>query len=808
MGALRANTGIRAPLRQERPHMVADVTSSTRFFSPNTHALPIYGSTFIGRADETQTVVNLLRREQNRLVTLLGPGGIGKTRLALEVATRIERDFACETRLVPLENITDHLMLGTMIAKSFVSEVPRGADVLDYLCHVLADRRVLLILDNLEHLPGASSTVAHLLAHCARITVLATSRAPLEIRGEQLYSLPPLAIARSGDDVSIEEFARTDAIRLFLDRVRVIQPSFRLTHENAQIIAAICEYLDGLPLAIELAAAQVSVLPPELLLAHIKAHQPLPVAGPSDAPDRLQTMRNAISWSHALLSDAGQRVFRRLGVFPGDFSLATAECLCREVAVVDSMPGGDATGVIGVLGELISHSLLRQADWQGEARYSMLRTIRHFALDCLIASGEAPIVEAAHADILLERAEQAPWAWVTDIGTEIDRLEPEHPGFLAALAWYQRVDDASRMARLAIALTGFWYARSHDLIGRMWVDRALKHAPELSCALQGRLHVCRGLLSGGEKAPPASAWFDAGISMLSDVDDAEMKTVAHIILGAMAYFRGDYDRAEAMVGNAILLTRYIESPLLRAALHARALANLEPVALARGDTELAARHREHTLRLYREYGSLTGLLNTFRSRGILASERGDFVPAMIYFRDCIALSRPRVDQEFLLPVLDWCGVIAVAWGKLDTAARLLGAVESLSHSHGVKTPATVHDRALAALLLAGRPARIRKMLDVGRRIPVEDVLMEAQDLSPQSGEDDATSEPSLTKRELDVLSLLADGLSNREIAEELFLSVRTVESHVIHLCRKLGSRTRIGAVAIAVSEGIIDPGFE
>ncbi|HWV25298.1 MAG TPA: LuxR C-terminal-related transcriptional regulator [Thermomicrobiales bacterium] len=765
--------------------------------------LPEPATTFVGRTDDIMTVMSMLARGDVRLLTLTGPGGIGKTRLAIETANLLQTVSSSIIRFLSFESVTDDTFLGRMIARALDVEIQRGTDVITQIQLALTERPVLLILNNLEHLPGASLTIAQVLAHCASITILATSRSPLEIRGEHLYPLKPLAVPSNDPQLAIEDLAKIDSIRLFIERAQTLSPAFRFTRENAAPIAAICGHLDGLPLAIELATAQIPALSPASILDHIQTRQPLPITGSIDTAARFRTIRNAIDWSYDLLSEDARRLFRRISIFPGSFSLHTVQSLNHNIGLGNDASSNDTEVTIRELSELIDHSLLRRDESADQPRYSMLQTIRRFGLDRLAASDEASLVSSTHAAIFLDFAERMRWAWVIASGNELDRLDAEHQNILAALGWFLKANDVHSLARMVVAMTGFWYVGVHDDTGTTWIIRALQCLPPPSRKLKGSLYISRGMLRGTQPDRSANEWLDEGIALLDEIDDAAEMTVALIWRGAIAHYRGDNDLAKTILDRALRAARKIDNTLLRAALQARAISNLGIAAGAEGHPERAAWYHDEARHLYRTHGFLPGLMQAFVDRGILACEQGNFSIAMIYFREGVSLSGTPADQALLMAVFDWCAVIAIEWKHITVAGRLLGASNALGQTLGEPWGNPLRDRVLSALQDSISPERIRKLLREGQNAPVEKAISAVRQLQLSTGT--PNDEPILTARELEVLRLLADGLSNREIAEKLYLSVRTIESHVFHICRKLGARTRIAAVAIAVSKGLIDP---
>ena len=435
--------------------------------------LPAPLTAFVGRERELAGLRALLARRDVRLLTVTGPGGVGKTRLAIEAAREIADGFAAGARFVPLAPLESPDLVLPAIARTLGIGESHHGGILRDLTEQIASTELLLVLDNVEHLLAAGPDLVLLLAACPALTLLVTSRAALRVSGEHEFAVPPLPLPVERGTWTFDQIAASDAVRLFVERAEAVQAGFRLTPANAWDAAEICRRLDGLPLAIELAAARVKVFPPRALLARLERRLPLLTGGPRDAPARLRTMRDAIAWSHDLLDADEQRLFRRMAVFVGGFTLDAA----IDVAGDGTLP---EEAVVEGISSLVDKSLLHPAasddaanDDLGEPRFSMLETVREFALDELARSGEEDAVRRAHAEYfraLAERAEPelrgaGQVAWIA-------RLETELPNLRAVLDWSLAGGEVETGLRLAGALCWFWFLRNHVAEGRAWFDRA------------------------------------------------------------------------------------------------------------------------------------------------------------------------------------------------------------------------------------------------------------------------------------------------------------------------------------------------
>ena len=625
----------------------------------------------VGRATELAAVVLALHDPDSRLVTLTGPPGVGKTRLAIEATRRFVALAPAEIVFVDLAPISNPLLvLPAIAAAAGVRETatPALPDRLQArLAARLATRPAVLVLDNFEHLLAAAPVVRDLLQASADARLLVTSREPLRIRGEQVMPAPPLATPQLAAAMGVRDVVGYEAVALFVLRARESDPEFQLTDENARAIAELCVRLDGLPLAIELAAARATLLPPAVMVERLAQRRPVLTVGRRDLPARQRTLADAIAWSYDLLGKDEQRFFRRLSVFLGGFSLEAAE------AVATTQRGFD---VFGGLPSLLDKSLLvRQPGRAGSVRFGVLETIREYGLERLAASGEEEAAREAHTAYVLAFAEEA--AHDVRAGpaqrAAIERLEDEHDNLRQALTWALAQADPARALRLTEALWRFWWFQGHLSEGQRWLERAVERGRDAPPAAHAKALIAAGRLAWlrGELAA-ATRWLEQALALGPEPFD---RCEALNALSDVARYQGDHEWAEAALAEAMDLGRAEEDWWhVGASLH-----NLGIVALEQGDYERARAALEEGLAYARQEESWYLACSALHYLSRVAFEQGDYARAAALRREDLMVQRELAPTAPIgaAACLDGVALLAVVQHQPAPAARLFGAAATL-----------------------------------------------------------------------------------------------------------------------------------
>ena len=627
--------------------------------------LPVPVTSFVGRTVEVARLTDLLFGRQARLVTLTGPPGIGKTRLAIQAASNLQDRFADGVYFIDLAPITDHALVVPEIARTLDLREMGDRTLLDMLTEYLRDRQLLLVLDNFEQVTPAAGALAHLMQSAPELALLVTSRELLRLRGEKDFPVPPLSLPDSRYAPPPEQAARYEAVRLFADRAADARGDFQLTAENAPTVLEICRRLDGLPLAIELAATRTRLFTPQALLARLQDRLKLLTGGARDLPARQQTLRTAIEWSYDLLDSAEQRLFRRLAVFHGGRTLEAIETVC------------DAEGDLGIdvvegVSSLVDKSLLVVREGTGgDPRYVMLETIQEYAREKLEESGEAEALRQRHALYLLGFVERlAPYLIGPEQAAWLARLEDDHDNFRAALQWSLGPGDPAVGLRLVAALQRFWAPRVHE--GRQWIVALLAspHAqsPEYKVLRARAMDVAGNLAYLQSDFVAAKSLFQQSLAIFREVGD---KTgIAHALdgLGEVATEYGDYETAGILFEEALALNRETGNTWGVADM----LIQIGWADMRTGDYESARVRLEESLAHYRQIGDTNRLALVLSGLGEVAVRQGDYARAAPLLEESLAASRAIGRPWGAATVLGTMGWRAMLQEEYPGAADLLG----------------------------------------------------------------------------------------------------------------------------------------
>jgi non-specific serine/threonine protein kinase len=769
--------------------------------------LPAELSRFIGREQELAQLSHAVRTA--RLLTITGPGGVGKTRVVLQLARTLQA-HGHSVRVVELAALADGRLLLQQVGTGLGVRDRPLKPLVEAVCDGLDHADSLLVLDNCEHLAHACAELAeNLLSTCSQLRILATSREALGIGGELVLPLTPLRLPAPGATATTD-VGQAEAVRLFVDRAQARAPTFKLNRHNAAVIARICRRVDGLPLAIELAAARANVLAPEQIEVRLNDSLRLLVSAQRRAATRQRTLSATFDWSYALLSEPERRVFERLAVFAGPFQLEPAEAVC----------GADPVGpanVLDHLGELIDKSLLVAESDTNTVRYRLLQTVRRYAHERLVDRRELEDTQRLQAEWYAQWMDLAfrnlraddPSRRKDSQRTWLAQLEREHGNIRGVLEWSIQHCHTELSLRLGAGVSRFWMYHGHLSEGRGWLSRILALAgdthpphiddtPFMSCIFNAGM-----LASSQGDTAEARRYFERILQLASVHGGQLVRGGAHIQLGFLASRDGDLTGAKGLLTQAIEILGDSSEWMV-----ANATGGLAQVALRQGDSTLARRLGETALAVYRSVGDDRQTAAALLMLGTIAIDDSRLEDARACLREGMTLARALGDTASIAVGLVGFGSLAVADGRPEQALRLLGAADAHAEMadldplrHGVvmmqatrASRAMLGGRAANATLAAGRKLMLHQAVDEALGIVAEPPGLATANLPT----------PALTRREREVAQRIVRGLTNRQIADHLVISERTVDHHVANILEKLGFSARAQIAAWSIENGLAE----
>ncbi len=815
--------------------------------------VPTTFTSLVGREQDVAAIEAMLMRPEVRLLTLLGTGGIGKTRLALQVARRMRAFFADGVCFAGLASTSDASLIPLIIEETLGIRRSANQSIIKQVEFFLRDKQLLLILDNFEQVVTAAALIEDLLTACPLLKIVVTSRAVLHLRAEYEYPVAPLTLPDLKQSPAGEDFVNSAAIALFVQRAQAVLPTFRLTQANAHTIGEICVQLDGLPLAIELAAARISLLPPRALLARLSRRFEVLTSGPRTLPARQQTLRNTLKWSYELLDANEQQLFRRLSVFVGGWTLEAAEALGNAVDETQ-----DAAALLNGMASLIDKSLVLQVEKEGtEPRFEMLLTVREYGLDCLRECGEEEHIQRVHADYYLALAEEAePHLKGAQQLLWLRRLDREQRNLRAALGWLMAHEEVEMALRFCGALWWFWYTRGYWSEGRRWLKavlalpvtgertamraRALGAAGELavyqgdgreahrllteSVALLREVADERELVIPLARLGEALIWQGeptAGVLLMQESIALCRKLgctweLARVLLmlGYIAWLQGDLEQAVSLAQESLLLARELGDKHLIA----YALNDLGYATWLQGDLVRATALAEEGLMLLRELGDKSLITLALETLGSIVLSQGDLERAIACFTEGLSVAQEQGNQTFIAWHLMGLARGAVKQNQLKRAARLLGAAEVRYDINKELNPnqrddyertvgsvrARLGEQAFTAAWAEGRTMTLEQILAATEPVSTSEPFLPAVPSPAIVKPSPAPAYPDdLTAREVEVLRLVAQGLTNEQVAEQLMISPRTVNTHLTSIYGKIGVSSRSAATRYAVDRKLL-----